>query len=47
MQFACELETSSSVPILERQLSIIEELPNPLPGVTEEEWSEFRKSMMP
>jgi hypothetical protein len=45
-QSACTVEVSP-VPILERQLSIIEDLPNPLPDVTEQEWFAFRQSMMP
>lgn len=40
-QSTCPLE-ASSVPLLERTLSIIDELPNPLPGVSEAEWAEFR-----
>ena len=35
------------VPMLERQLSIIEDLPSLLPDVTEQEWFAFRQSMMP
>ena len=42
MQSTCPLEASPD-PLLERTLSIIEELPNPLPGVSEQEWAEFRR----
>lgn len=45
VQSSCTVE-AFSIPALERQLSIIEDLPHPLPDVTEREWSEFRASVM-